>query len=113
MEYPFEYAFKLSSNKNYEKMMEVYAAGNSTDNISLQSTTTGLISKEREYSDALLLQLSMSINEFDIGGPVFDSSGRLHGILVSKLTGTNYEGVCFAFPSHMINDFLKIIETKK
>jgi S1-C subfamily serine protease len=50
----------------------------------------------------------MSVNSGNSGGPIFDSKGNLHGVVVSKLVGKNTEGVSFAVPSYLLTEYLNI-----
>jgi len=50
----------------------------------------------------------MSVNGGNSGGPLYDATGKLHGVIVSKLVGKNTEGVSFAIPAHMIEQYLKL-----
>ncbi len=67
-----------------------------------------MISNERKNNNNNLLQLGMSVNAGNSGGPLFDNTGTLHGVIVSKLIGQNTEGVSFAIPGYMISDYLQI-----
>ena len=55
-----------------------------------------------------MLQLSISINSGNSGGPLYDKNGVLHGVVTSKLVGYATEGVGFAIPSYLIQDYLNI-----
>lgn len=104
----FEKAFFLSNKKSFEVLQEVYAIG-APKSIELgQTVSMGILSNERITNNNNLLQLSMSINGGNSGGPLFDKSGRLHGIVKAKLVGYSTEGVGFAIPSYMIPEYLNI-----
>jgi S1-C subfamily serine protease len=104
----FEKAFKLESESSYKKLMEVYTIGTPKSIELGQSVSLGLISNERKSNNNHLLQLSISINPGNSGGPLFDKSGKLHGVVTSKLVGFATEGVGFAIPSHKIASYLNI-----
>ncbi len=88
--------------------MEVYALG-APKSIELgQSISAGLLSNDRNTNNNRLIQLNMSLNGGNSGGPVFDKTGQLHGVVQSKLIGKDTEGVAFAIPSYLISDYLKI-----
>ena len=104
----FENPFKLTSKKSFKDLQEVYTIG-APKSIELgQSVSSGLISNERKSVDATLLQLSMSVNPGNSGGPLFDKSGTLHGVVSSKLVGYATEGIGFAIPSYLIPAYLNI-----
>ncbi|HEX7413759.1 MAG TPA: trypsin-like peptidase domain-containing protein [Bacteroidia bacterium] len=104
----FDKAFKVSNVKAFKNMMDVYAIG-APKSIELgQSVSSGVISNERKSNNNNLLQLGMSVNSGNSGGPVFDSQGNLHGVVVSKMFGANTEGISFAIPGYMIQDYLNI-----
>lgn len=100
--------FVVSNTKSFRKMQDIYTIG-APKSIELgQSISVGLISNERKTGNTHLLQLSMSVNGGNSGGPLFDATGALHGVIVSKLVGTNVEGVGFAIPGYLIADYLNI-----
>ena len=104
----FEKVFALPNEKSYKTMQDVYTIG-APKSVELgQSISSGVISTERKANNNYLLQLGMSVNGGNSGGPLYDASGKLHGVIVSKLVGLNTEGVSFAVPAHMIKDYLKL-----
>lgn len=104
----FSKAFYCSNEKTFRKMDDIYTIG-APKSISLgQSISSGLISNERKINNNYLLQLGMSVNSGNSGGPIFDSKGTLHGVVVSKLIGRNTEGVSFAVPSYLLQEYLNI-----
>ena len=106
--YKFEKAFTLSNIKSFKLLQDVYTTGAPKSLELGQSVSAGVISNERKSNNNHLLQLSMSVNGGNSGGPLYDVSGKLHGVIVSKLGGKNTEGVSFAIPSYMIEDYLKL-----
>lgn len=112
VEYNFEKAFVLSSEKTFKNLSEVYTIG-APKSVELgQSVSIGLISNERNSNNNNVLQLSMSINGGNSGGPLFDKTGVLHGVIQAKLVGKDTEGVGFAIPGYLIPDYLKISYSK-
>ena len=104
----FDKAFKVTNVKSFKNLQDVYTIG-APKSIELgQSVSSGVISNERKSNNNNLLQLGMSVNFGNSGGPVFDSQGNLHGVIVSKLIGANTEGVGFAIPGYLISDYLNI-----
>jgi len=108
IEKTFDKAFLLLKEKSYKNLLEVYTIG-APKSIELgQTVSIGLISNERKVNNNDLLQLSMSVNSGNSGGPLFEKSGALHGVIASKLVGIGTEGISFAIPSYLIFDFLNI-----
>lgn len=104
----FEKAFTISSTKSFRNMQDIYTIGTPKSVELGQTVSSGIISNERTSDASNLLQLSMSVNSGNSGGPVFDSNGNLHGIIVAKLIGTNTEGVSFAIPTYLLEDYLNL-----
>lgn len=104
----FPYAFTIPADKQYKVHQEVYAAG-APKSIELgQTVSLGLISNDRKINNKSLLQLSISVNPGNSGGPLFDKSGQLHGVVTSKLVGYATEGVGFAIPAYLITEYLNL-----
>jgi S1-C subfamily serine protease len=112
VEYNFEKAFLLTSEKTFKNLSEVYTIG-APKSVELgQSVSIGLISNERNTNNNNVLQLSMSLNGGNSGGPLFDKTGVLHGVIQAKLVGKDTEGVGFAIPGYLIPEYLKISYSK-
>ncbi len=108
VDHKFEKAFKVSNVKSFKNLMDIYTIG-APKSIELgQSFSSGILSSERKSNNNDLLQLGMSVNGGNSGGPVFDTNGNLHGVIVSKLIGNNTEGVSFAIPGYLIGEYLNI-----
>ena len=104
----FDKAFKLTTTKSFKNLQEVFTIG-APKSVELgQSVSTGVISNERKNNNNNLLQLNMSINSGNSGGPLFDAAGTVHGVVSSKLIGKNTEGVSFAIPGYMLEEYLNI-----
>ena len=108
VENKFNKAFLLSNNKTFKNFQEVYAIGTPKSVELGQSISKGIISNERKTNNNDILQLSMSVNAGNSGSPLFDKTGVLHGVIVSKLIGWSTEGVSFAVPSYLKPDYLNI-----
>jgi S1-C subfamily serine protease len=104
----FDKAFMLAPDKAFKSLMEVYTVGTPKSIELGQTVSIGIISNERNLCNTNLLQLSMSVNSGNSGGPLFEKSGKLHGIIASKLFGIGTEGISFAIPSYMVFDYLNI-----
>jgi S1-C subfamily serine protease len=108
VDYDFEKAFLLKSTKEFKNLLDVYTIG-APKSVELgQSVTMGMISNERKANKNNLIQLNMSINGGNSGGPLFDKTGLLHGVIQSKLVGYATEGIGFAIPAYIIPEFLNI-----
>ncbi len=104
----FEKVFNIPSNKSFTNFLDVFTIG-APKSVELgQSISTGVISNERKTNGYNLIQLNMSVNSGNSGGPVFDAKGNLHGVIISKLVGKNTEGICFAIPADMISQYLNL-----
>jgi serine protease Do len=104
----FDKVFGLPKSKSYNNMEEIFTIG-APRSIELgQSLSSGIISSERNIKNTQILQLNMSVNSGNSGGPVFDKNGNLHGVIVAKLFGFATEGICFAIPAHNIRTALNL-----
>jgi serine protease Do len=94
----------------------VVAIGNALGELS-NTATTGIVSAlDRELTinnqKLTLLQTDASVNPGNSGGGLFDSSGNLIGIVESKSTGSDVEGLGFAVPINTAaKSAAKIIKT--
>ena len=108
IEKTFEKAFVIGTEKLFKNLMDVYTIG-APKSIELgQTITPGIISNERKTNNNNLIQLSMAVNSGNSGGPLFDKSGTLHGVIVAKLVGESTEGISFAIPAYRIGEYLNI-----
>ncbi|HWY37872.1 MAG TPA: trypsin-like peptidase domain-containing protein [Bacteroidia bacterium] len=104
----FDKAFKVTNVKSFKNLQDVLTIG-APKSVELgQTVSSGIISNERKANGNNLLQLNMSVNSGNSGGPVFDGTGTLHGVIVSKAVGSNTEGISFAIPGYMIQEYLNI-----
>lgn len=67
------------------------------------TATTGTVSAIRSQGD--LIQTDAAVNPGNSGGPLIDKSGRVVGVVVSRLSGS--EGLGFAVPIHHVEQLLK------
>lgn len=104
----FEKCFLIPTEKNFKVFDEIYAMG-APKSIELgQSASKGILSSERNVNNTSLLQVSMNINSGNSGGPMFNTNGKLVGVVSAKLFGFGIEGVAFGIPAYKINDYLNI-----
>lgn len=90
---------------------KVYAVGNPLGELEF-SMTTGyvsaldrLITTEANSDSINMFQIDAAVNSGNSGGPVYDSMGRVVGVVTAKYSETGVEGLGFAIP---INDAASI-----
>ncbi|CAJ2377530.1 MAG: hypothetical protein IBGAMO2_70001 [Arenicellales bacterium IbO2] len=66
------------------------------------SLSEGVISQLRKSRNARFIQTDAAISPGSSGGGLFDRDGNLIGILTSKITGQNTEGLGFAIPADLV-----------
>ncbi|MBO4980152.1 MAG: trypsin-like peptidase domain-containing protein [Clostridia bacterium] len=115
-------AAKLGTSKNSRVGDQVMAIG-TPHSVNYQGTmTSGYISAlDRRFVEQnangtvkkvlYLIQTDTSVNPGNSGGPLFNMSGEVIGIVTLKIAGENYEGLGFALPMEsvidMINDIIQ------
>ena len=113
---------KLGSSENSKVGDQVMAIG-TPHSINYRGTmTSGYISAlNRRFVEQnangtvkkvlYLIQTDTSVNPGNSGGPLFNMSGEVIGIVTLKIAGENYEGLGFALPLEsvidMINDIIR------
>ena len=104
----FDKVFALTDDKKFNNLQDVFTI-RAPKSIELgQTVSVGIISNERNYNNNRLIQLNMAVNSGNSGGPVFDSYGTIHGVIVSKAIGKSTEGICFAIPGYLIRQYLNL-----
>ena len=89
---------------------EIYVVGNPLGELTY-TMTSGIISAlDREIAtdrnvNVNMFQLDAAVNAGNSGGPVYDTHGRVLGIVTAKYQSTGIEGLGFAIP---INDAVEI-----
>lgn len=113
-------AAKLGSSKNSRVGDQVIAIG-TPHSINYQGTmTSGYISAlNRRFVEQnangtvnkvlYLIQTDTSLNPGNSGGPLFNMSGEVIGIVTLKIAGANYEGLGFALPMESVIDIINDI----
>ncbi len=108
---------KLGSSKNSRVGDQVMAIG-TPHSINYQGTmTSGYISAlDRRFVEQnangtvkkvlYLIQTDTSVNPGNSGGPLFNMSGEVIGIVTLKIAGENYEGLGFALPLESVIDMI-------
>lgn len=104
----FEKVFKIPSEKTFKVLQNVFTIGTPKSVELGQSLSAGIISAERKVNNNYYIQMNMSINSGNSGGPLFDESGALQGMVVARLSGKNTEGVSFAVPAILLEHYLKL-----
>lgn len=100
---------------------QVLAIGSPLGSDYATSVTSGIISAPRRHlslqengSTATVIQTDAAINPGNSGGPLINLSGQIIGINSSKIAssddGTNVEGMGFAIPSDVVQNFIHTTE---
>ena len=90
---------------------EVYAIGNPLGELAFTMTTGHVSALDRsittsESSTAInMFQFDAAVNSGNSGGPLYDSEGKVIGVVTAKYSSTGVEGLSFAIP---INDAIDI-----
>ena len=85
--YGFPFAGKLSSKGNF---------------------TVGYVTAlSGPYEDTRFLQMSTQVQPGNSGGPVFDMSGYVVGVVIARLEGEEFQNVNFAIQAPIVINFLK------
>lgn len=100
-------------NTNVKNGETVYTIGN-PNGFGLSFASGAISSNLRNviYNETTIqaIQTSLVINEGNSGGPVFNKDGNLLGIISFRLKDKNndvIQGVSFAIPASVINDFIR------
>ncbi len=110
IDHQFNYAFEvlIDSLTIDDIGSTLYAVGTPSSTEMVQTVSMGLLSGLTTNNGVELLQLNMTVNPGNSGGPVFDKSSKLQGVIVAKLNGSSGQGICFAIPAASIQRFLKV-----
>ena len=90
---------------------EVYAIGNPLGELAFTMTTGHVSALDRsittsESTSAInMFQFDAAVNSGNSGGPLYDSEGKVIGVVTAKYSSTGVEGLSFAIP---INDAIDI-----
>lgn len=90
---------------------EVYAIGNPLGELAFTMTTGHVSALDRsittsESTSAInMFQFDAAVNSGNSGGPLYDSEGKVIGVVTAKYSSTGIEGLSFAIP---INDAIDI-----
>ena len=103
----------LGDSASYSAGDQIYVVGNPLGNFVL-SVSQGIISgvdrrANIEGNEMRLTQVDAAVNPGNSGGGLFDSQGRLIGIVNAKNTGIDVEGMGFAIPIDTVRDVLEIM----
>lgn len=89
----------------------VLAIGNPTGDKLAKSLAMGILSGKQRVSSldsyTTLLQTDAALNPGNSGGPLFNLSGQVIGMVSAKIAGEKYEGIGFAIPSDEILPIVK------
>jgi S1-C subfamily serine protease len=68
--------------------------------------TNGIISSRAPFGDPNLLQTTAAVQHGNSGGPMFDASGHVIGVVVARLADKTAQNVNFAIKSDAATDFI-------
>lgn len=97
-------ALEIGDSSSVFETQTVYAAGHplGLDEISVR---TGTITSRRTFGDFAYLEHSVNVEHGNSGGPVFDASGRVVGMVCFTLTAAE-QNTNFAIPAETMQRFL-------
>jgi serine protease Do len=73
-----------------------------------RTVSQGIVSvKARENAGRWFIQTTTQINPGNSGGPLFNARGEVVGVTNMKLAGVGLEGVGFAIPASLLQQFLR------
>lgn len=106
-------AATLGDSDSYQTGDAIYVVGNPLGNFVL-SVSQGIISGldravNIEGSTMYLTQVDAAVNPGNSGGGLFDSDGKLIGIVNAKNTGIDVEGMGFAIPIDTVRENLQMM----
>jgi len=97
---------KLGDSELIDIGDEVIAIGNPVSTRLSASVSKGILSSRRELMGMELLQIDAAVNGGNSGGPLFNQSGHLVGVVNAKVQGDGAEGLGFAIPAKNMLEFL-------
>jgi S1-C subfamily serine protease len=68
--------------------------------------TNGIISSQAPLGEERLLQTTAPVQHGNSGGPMFDASGHVAGVVVARLADKSAENVNFAIKSTVATEFI-------
>lgn len=68
--------------------------------------TNGIISSQAPLGEERLLQTTAAVQHGNSGGPMFDASGHVAGVVVARLADSSAENVNFAIKSTVVTGFI-------
>ena len=77
---------------------DVYALGNPLDEELAFTVTKGIVSAVRTLDNHPIIQTDAGVNPGNSGGPLLSETGRVLGVVTSKIVGVASEGIAFAVP---------------
>ena len=103
----------LGESDTYSAGDQIYVVGNPLGNFVL-SVSQGIISgvdrqANIEGNTMRLTQVDAAVNPGNSGGGLFDSQGRLIGIVNAKNSGIDVEGMGFAIPIDTVREVLEVM----
>ncbi len=109
VEHKFPFAFKVESTSRFEVSDEVFAIGTPASLELSQTISRGIISAVRSDPNGLtLIQTDVSVNPGNSGGPLIKKPALFIGVVNSKISGRNVQGLGFCTPSSDIQKQLLV-----
>lgn len=97
----------LDNNPEAGEQVTVIGHPGVGDQVLSHTLTTGVVSSTRQMIDGRsYIQTSAAVNAGSSGGPMFDSYGRVIGLMAIK---ANIEGAGFAIPAESLRSFLAAV----
>lgn len=103
---------ELGNSDNLKKGQFTISIGSPGGYIHFNSLTFGVISSpnrliEDEYGENLFIQVDVSLNPGNSGGPLINLNGEVIGVNTMKIIYQNYDSLGFSIPINVVKEFLK------
>ncbi len=111
IDHKFPFAFKLQKNTELELMDDVFAIGTPVSLDLNQTLTRGIVSALRKTSDGMgIIQTDVKVSPGSSGGPLLKDSNVLVGMVSSKLSGDELEGLGFCLSVADMIKYLNLVD---
>jgi S1-C subfamily serine protease len=104
-------ALEVASSYRYMKGEDVIAIGSpgiDTKKVLENAVSRGVMSSKTTFDGQSFYQLGMAVNPGNSGGPVFDSQGRVIGVVTLK--STDKESLSFCIPVEDLDAAIRMVE---
>jgi S1-C subfamily serine protease len=102
-----DHPFRIGSSKTTELVDEINIVAYVNPKLPA-SLIKGIISGKRIFNGLSFIQTDASVSEGNEGGALLNSRGELIGILNSKFSGVDFEGIGFSIGAEYITERLKL-----